>query len=138
MSNEKKAVKRTPEFDYKTIKSFEDACKKENIDPEKLPDVSMIPQEFQKAIVNMYKLYIIYKAVNNGWIADYDNGNQLKYYPWYRVGSSGSGFVFSFTFCIFGLSGTAVGSRLCFESSEKCEYVAKQFTSLYEQFLLTK
>jgi len=89
-------------------------------------------------VVAYKKLKLIIKVINEDFVPDFTNTNQPKYYPWFKVGSSGSGFVFSFTFCIFGLSGTAVGSRLCFESSEKCEYVAKQFTSLYEQFLLTK
>jgi len=130
---------KTSKFDFKTIKSFEDACKKENVDPALIPDVSMIPQEFQKAIVNMYKLYIIYKAVNNGWIADYDNGNQLKYYPWYRVGSSGSGFVFSDAGYYFVYSGTGVGSRLCTFSSEAALYIAKTFEQEYKEiFLITQ
>jgi hypothetical protein len=82
-------------FDFKTIKSFEDACKKEGIDPTKLPDVSMIPEEFRGAIIAVYRLFIIYKAINNGWVADYTNNNQYKYYPWFQVNSSGSGFGFS-------------------------------------------
>jgi hypothetical protein len=85
-------------FNFKTIKSFEDACKKEGIDPTKLPDVSMIPEEFRGAIIAVYRLFIIYKAINNGWVADYTNNNQYKYYPWFKINSSGSGFVFSFSF----------------------------------------
>lgn len=126
-------------FDFRTIKSFEDACKKENVDPAALPDVSMIPMEFRKAIVNMYKLYIIYKAINNGWIADYSNTRQYKYYPWFRVLASGSGFDFSGTFYGYDLTGTYVGSRLCTDTEEKAKYIGTQFGDEYKEiFLITE
>lgn len=35
----KKSTTKTPVFDFRTIKSFEDACAKEKIDPTALPDV---------------------------------------------------------------------------------------------------
>ena len=76
----KKSTKKE-KFDYTTIKSYEDACKKVGVDPQALPDVSMIPEEFRKAIINCYKLYIIFKAINNGWIPDWRKYNQGKYYP---------------------------------------------------------
>jgi hypothetical protein len=126
-------------FDFKTIKSFEDACKKENIDPAILPDVTLIPEEFRRSIINMYKLYVIYKAINNGWIADYGNGNQGKYYPWFRVLPSGSGFDFSGTYYDYDRSSTAVGSRLCTHSSEVALYIANTFSGEYKEiFLITK
>jgi hypothetical protein len=128
----------TKEFDFRTIKSFEDACKKENIDPAALSYVSMLPEEFRKALIAVYKLFIIYKAINNGWIANFGDINQTKYFPWYRILPSGSGFDFSYAFYTCDDSGTNVGVRLCFETREKCEYVAKQFTPLYEAYLLTK
>ncbi len=123
-------------FDYKTIKSFEDACKKENIDPTSLPDVSMIPEELRKAIIAVYKLFIIFKAINNGWIADFTNKNQWKYFPWLRVNSSGSGFDFSDSPYDCDYARTTVGSRLCTDTSDKAEYIGEQFREEYGEFLL--
>ena len=130
----KKATKENSKFDYKTIKSFEDACKKENIDPLLLPDVSMILEEFRSPIINAYKLLIIYKAINNGWVPDWNNWDQYKYYPWFRVTPGGVGF--SCSDCDLTLTDAHVGSRLCFESSEKCKYAAEQFNEIYKQFSL--
>jgi len=130
----KKAIKSTQEFDYRTIKSFEDACKKENVDPEKLPDVSMIPEEFRKAIINAYKLMIVFKAINNGWRPDWSKSNQWKYYPWYSVLSSGFGFDSSYYYFTFTYS--FVGSRLCTDTSAKALYIARQFEPEYRDFLL--
>ena len=84
------------------------------------------------------KLKLVIKVINEDWIADYTDSNQKKYYPWFRVLPSGSGFDFSATDYGYDYSYSAVGVLLCFETREKCEYVAKQFTQLYKDFLLTK
>jgi hypothetical protein len=122
------------EFDFRSIKTFEDACAKENIDPQQLPDVSMIPEEMKKHVVAYYKLLVIYKAINNGWKPDWSDWDQYKYYPWFEVLSSGFGFSRSYDGC--DGTGTAVGSRLCVDTSEKAMYIAVQFESEYRDFLL--
>jgi hypothetical protein len=130
----KKAGKGTAKFDYKIIKTFEDACKKENVDPEKLPDVSALPEEFHKPIMAAYKLFIIFKAINNGWRPDWSKSSQYKYYPWYYVLSSGFGFDNSLYY--FTDTHASVGSRLCTDTSEKALYIAKQFEAEYRDYLL--
>jgi hypothetical protein len=130
----KKAAPLIKDFDYKTIKTYEDACKKIGVNPETLADVSSVPDEFKKSITAHNKLLIIYKAINNGWKSDYSNWNQYKYYPWFRVLSSGFGF--SFSLYLYDHSDATVGSRLCTDTSEKALYVAKQFEALYQDYLL--
>lgn len=122
------------DFDYKTIKTFEDACYKVGVKPTDLPEVSMLPLEFQKAIINCYKLYIIFKAVNNGWTPDWNNSNQYKYYPYFRVLSSFLDFDVAFYEC--GSAYSVVGSRLCCETSDKAKYIGQQFENEYKEFLL--
>jgi len=130
----KKAAKENLKFDFRTIKSFEDACKKEGIDPLLLPDVSMIPDEFRSPIINAYKLMIIFKAINNGWVPDWNSWGQYKYYPWFIVAPGGVGFSHS----DYDLThpGTYVGSRLCTDSSEKALYIGTQFEEEYKQYFL--
>jgi hypothetical protein len=123
-----------PEFDYKTIKTFEDACQKEGINPEQLPEVTNIPEEFAKPVIAAYKLMVVFKAINNGWRPDWGNWKQNKYYPWLSVLSSGFGF--SGTFYSFGSTVTAVGSRLCTDTSEKALYIAEQFKEEYKEYFL--
>lgn len=127
-------TKKDQKFDYKTIKSFEDACAKLGIDPENKPEVFLLSEEFRKSIVAVYKLIIIYKAINDGWIPDWGNWDQYKYYPWYRVLSSGFGFSFSYYFCDHTF--TSVGSRLCTDTSEKAMYIAEQFKAEYQDYFL--
>jgi hypothetical protein len=130
----KKSVKNSPVFDFRTIKSFEDACAKENIDPTALPDVSMIPEDLRKPIISAYKLMIIFLAINNGWRPDWSKSSQWKYYPWYRVLSSSFGF--SHSNYNFDFTHTNVGSRLCTDTSEKAMYIAEQFKAEYQEFFL--
>lgn len=130
----KKTEEEKSEFDYRTIQTFEDACTKENIDQTLLPDVTLIPEEFRKAIINAYKLMIIYKAINNGWIPNWDNNNEYKYFPWFWVSPSGAGF--SGSDCGYAGAVTAVGSRLCTDSSDKARYIASQFEAEYKEYFL--
>lgn len=74
------------------------------------------------------KLSIIRMALNEGWEPDWENGNQYKYYPWQKY-VAGSGFV-PFV-CGCDLSGTDVGSRLCYKSEALARYAGQQFADLY-------
>ena len=130
----KKSVKPSTVFDYKTIKTFEDACKKLDIDPTKLPETSEILEEFAKPIIAAYKLMIIYKAINDGWKPDWSNSDQYKYYPYFWVLSSGFGVSDTSYLCDSTL--TAVGSRLCTDTSQKAIYIGEQFAAEYKDYFL--
>ncbi len=130
----KKATPKKQAFDYKTIKSYEDACLKENHNPANVPDVSMIPEDFGKAIVGLFKTMMFIKAVNNGWKARMGDSTQAKYYPYVWVLSSGLGF--SYSVCLYDSAVTAVGSRLCTESSEKALYIFEQCKEYYQDWML--
>ena len=130
----KKTAPVIKDFDYTSIKTFEDACKSIGVDPESVAIVYTTSEEFRKPIVAYNKLLIIYKAINNGWKPDWNNLQQYKYYPWFEVLSSGLGFSYSYYYCD-GAS-TAVGSRLCTDTSKKALYIAKQFEALYQDYLL--
>lgn len=129
----KKSAKKSA-FDHTSIKTYEDACKHLNVDPNALPDVSSLPEEFRKPIVAHYKLIIIFKAINNGWTPDWSDEDQYKYFPWFWVLSSGFGF--SGSYCSYADSSAGVGSRLCTDSREKAMYIAEQFEAEYRDFLL--
>ena len=130
----KKSEKTSTVFDYMTIKTFEDACKKLELDPTKLPETSGILAEFAKPIIAAYKLMIIYKAINDGWKPDWSNSEQYKYYPYFWVLSSGFGF--SDSDFSFGHTYTSVGSRLCTDTSQKAIYIGEQFAAEYKDYFL--
>ena len=114
------------------VKTFEEACSLLGKDPNDfLPDG--VPAEDSNSIVAYCKLIIIARALNEGWVPDWKNSNQYKYYPWFDM-SSGSGLSY------YGYAGqyslSTVGSRLCFKSRELAEYAGTQFIDLYKEFFI--
>ena len=130
----KKTSKKEPVFDFRTIKTFEDACKKENYDPKNVPDVSMIPEDLGKAIIGLFKTMMFIKAVNNGWKARMGDETQSKYYPYAWVLSSGLGFSYAYYFYVNTF--TSVGSRLCTDTSEKALYIFEKCKEHYQDWML--
>lgn len=124
----------------KNLESFENAANYLGIDPTKLPDVSMLPEGSQKAIVSFYKISIISQA---SWkqedkVIDWYDWDQYKYYPWFdmspeRVGSSVG---FSCNGYDYGNARSGVGSRLVFPTREIAEYVGKTHLDLYRDFMV--
>jgi len=113
--------------DFKSIKTFEDACKELELIPDAICNKGDSSDE-----VAYKKLKVIIRAINRGWIPDWRNSNQQKWFPYFNL-SSGFGFSYSYYYCTS--ANTLVGSRLCFESEEKSNYAAKQFIDLYKEFL---
>lgn len=112
---------------WKDIKTFEDACEALALDPEDQFMGDATPDE--KAYI---KLKIIIQAINQGWIPDWGNSDQYKWWPWFNLSS---GFGYSYSGYSYSYSLTHVGSRLCFESQEKSDYTATQFLDIYKEFL---
>lgn len=120
------------------ITSFKAACKAQGI-PSVLPDVSALPEMHQKSILAFYMLTIIIQALNAGWVPDWSNHNEYKYYNWFLIEADKkrpSGFGVSGSY--YTPSGTSanVGSRLCFKTRELAQYAREQFKDLYQDYLL--
>ena len=79
------------------------------------------------------KLTLIARVLNEGWVPDWSNSNQYKYYPYFKTKEAGFGF--SGADCDSWCTGTTVGSRLCFKTSELAMYAGKQFETIYNEFL---
>lgn len=126
----------------KKLKTFEAACKMENVDPKQiLPDFSLWSKKDQKAMIAHAKLVIIARAANRiancgkEWKADFSNTNQWKYTPYFYHDPRGSS---GFRFYAYDdwYSASHVGSRLCFISREVAEYVGKTFIKLYNEYFI--
>lgn len=120
------------------IKSFEEACKVEGLDPDKvLPDVSGFPSIHQKALTALAKLIIVVDVLNGDWNPDWNNDDEYKYYPWFdmeKTKENPSGFWLISVGYISASSG--VGSRLCFHSRELAEHAAEHFLDLYRDYMI--
>ena len=66
------------------INSFEDACKALDVVPSTI-NLEGIPKKYQDAVRAHYQLIIIAEALNEGWVPDWNDGDQPKYFPWFDM-----------------------------------------------------
>jgi len=125
---------------YTDLKTFEDACKVEKLDPKKvIPDFKLYPVKDRKAMIAHTKLVIIARALNKlanqgkQFKPKWGPSTDWKYYPWFEMGGSSG---FRYDGYVTWRSSSHVGSRLCFISSEVAEYAGKQFIKLYKEYFV--
>jgi len=114
------------------VKTYEDACAE--LDEEPLNESDLKSLGFTDDEIVYRKIKTITKALNEGWVSDWNNGNQKKWYPWFEMSSGG--FVFDDAFCAYSAANAGDASRLCFKSRELAKYAGEQFTKLYSDFIL--
>jgi len=117
------------------IKTFQDACNSLPCnDFELFKYNKLVDMGINDHTLAHQQLIIITKVLNEGWTPNWNDTNEPKYYPYFRVLSSGLGF--DDAFCSFVYAYSTVGSRLCFKNRELATYVGKQFVKIYEKDLL--
>ena len=112
------------------VKTADDAFKIKGISIASVINDNDTPDEIAYKIIK-----VIVEVLNEGWVPDWKNDNQYKYYPWFDM-SSGSGL--SYGGYVHLSSDSCVGSRLCFKSRELAEYAGKQFIKEYTDFFIIK
>ena len=114
------------------IKTYEDAC--DELGEQPINEDLFRSAGFTEDEINYRKIKTITRALNEVWVADYTNDKQEKWWPWFKVSSSG--FVFRDTIYYSSYADAGGGSRLCFKDSDLAEYAGKQFTELYKNLIL--
>ena len=83
--------------DFTEIKSFEDAQKITGR-PD-VPALADVPEDMREYFQNQYRASVITEAINGDWKADWSDGSQQKWIPWFWVDKSApSGVAFYGTF----------------------------------------
>jgi hypothetical protein len=117
------------DFDYRTIKTFEDACAATGKNPSEVTEGCKSPQSEANERVKVFV-----EAINGPkFKADLTNPDQYKCFP---VFSCRSGFRFLCSDSYFDYATTYLGSCFLFEDDGKCEYAATQFLSEYEKWIM--
>jgi len=121
---------------FEKVKTFEDAYALLPKSDYNIKDYDKIKNlVIADYIKDSLKRVIIAKALNEGWIPNWSNTSERKWFPYF---SFGSGFGFSRSVYDDWRSVTDVGSRLCFKSEELSNYFGKQFIDLHESVLTFK
>ncbi len=111
------------------VTSYETACQENGEKP--ITDWGDKPKDE----IAYIKLKAIIKAANEGWIANYKDRFQKKWFPWFTTLSSW-GFAFDDTYYVDSGPYAGHAARLCLKNSDLAEYVGEQFLDLWEDFLL--
>lgn len=91
-----------------------------------------------KALIALNKLFTIAEAWNkeDGFVPDFSDWNQDKWFPWFEYNKNVAGFVYATTGNTPTAGHTLIGSRLCFKTPERAEQFGKQFEDLYNKVFL--
>ena len=108
----------------------------------KLEDVSAFIQDINphhlKALVALNKLFTIAEAWNkaDGFVPDFADRNQRKYFPWFEYDDEHAGFVSASTHATASTARATIGSRLCFKSESRAMEFGKKYADLYNKAFL--
>lgn len=91
-----------------------------------------------KALIALNKLFTIAEKWNkdDGFVPDFSNKGQWKYFPWFEYRKEAAGFVSADTDATASVAVANIGSRLCFKSESRAEEFGKKYADLYNEVFL--
>lgn len=91
-----------------------------------------------EALIALNKLFTIAQAWNkeDGFVPDFSDWNQDKWFPWFKYDKDTAGFVCANTNRTPTFAYADIGSLLCFKSSARAAQFGKQFADLYNKVFL--
>lgn len=100
--------------------------------------VSAINPKHLDALIALNELFTIAEAWNkaDGFVPDYTNLGQEKWFPWFNYDKKTAGFVFAISGNTPSYAAAHLGSRLCFKTRERAAQFGKQFAHLYNKVFI--
>lgn len=91
-----------------------------------------------KALIALNELFTIAEAWNkeDGFVPDFNDANQYKYFPWFKYDKGAAGFVFASAVNASAVTIADFGSRLCFKTRKRAIQFGKQFVDLFNKVFL--
>lgn len=108
----------------------------------RLEDVTRLVQSLNpshiEALIALNELFTIAQAWNkeDGFVPDFSDWKQDKWFPWFEYDKDAAGFVSATTPYSPSSAHASVGSRLCFKSPTRAAQFGKQFNDLYNKVFL--
>lgn len=128
------SFKEEPKDIKEVIKTFSDVLNHLEIDKYHFNELN---ENLQEDEIAYRQIKLIVKALNEGWVPDWTNSNEYKYFPWWNMGSS-SGVGFSYYVCGNWLTASHVGSRLVSETREKARAIgnSEEYQDLFKTMMV--
>ena len=91
-----------------------------------------------EALIALNKLFNIAEDWNkeDGFVPDFSNERQYKYYPWFVYDKEYGRFVYADADNTTMVAHANFGYRLCFKTAKRAEKFGKQFIELYNKVFL--
>jgi hypothetical protein len=122
-------------IDFTDLKTFDDCCRAcETTEEEFEKKLNSLPVSEQTK--SFERMGILSSAINQGWEPNHFNTVEKKWFPIFKVLSSGFGF--STSYYSYDRTFPPVGSRLCFKDEARSDHAGKQFTKLFQEFITAK
>lgn len=124
-----------PEKITDRVKSVIDACDEMGYDIADIRPWKSPINKRQEAVNAVEEMFVVTETLNEGWEADYNDGNQKKWYPIF-IWDKGLG-AFRFDGACYGYTGACAdaGARHVFATEELARYAGTQFIDRYNKFL---
>lgn len=119
------------------IKTFEDACKDQGINPEdpKFKYEESTDEEVDNSGPAFEQLKVIRNALLGNVKLEWGSNEPYKYFPYFDLSSpKGSGFCHSP--CISWFTFSCVSARLAMDSKEKALYFGSQFEDIWYEYMV--
>ena len=131
----REAINLKPNDDFTVVQRYS-----ENI--MRIEDVAWLVNDLNpkhiEALIALNRLFTIAEAWNkaDGFVPDFSDWNQKKWYPWFIYDKEAARFVCASMCSMASHASTYLGSRLCFKSSARATQFGKQFADLYNKVFL--
>ena len=92
-----------------------------------------------EALIALNQLFTIAEAWNkaDGFVPDFSNWNQAKWYPWFGYNKDAAEFACTGSLNAPSTAHASSGSRLCFKTEERARQFGEQFIELYNKAFLS-
>lgn len=124
--------------------AIEEVDKKEKLSESDVPfdGVARLVEDINpkriEAQLALNKLVSMAEAWNkeDGFVPDFSNPKQAKWFPWLKYDKDAAGFVYAGTFSITVLERAYLSPRVCFNTPERAAQFGKKFMELYNKAFL--
>lgn len=113
-------------MNLKEIKDYADVHIKLERELLREDDFRFLPEDQIKKMLAFHKIKNIEKLLNGNWKADFNDGNQRKWYPYFEKASRGWRL-----YCCSCLDVASAGQVAFYETEEKARFAGTKFLNIY-------
>lgn len=129
---EKIVFKETKKDIKDRIKNFDDVLKELGSSDDDVINYKVVSSNnISKFILASLQIKMIAKVLNEGWIPNWENNSEYKWYPWVSLNQDNE---LPLDSCLYCVSYACCSAHFCFKSKDVCEYALKTFSKEYSEY----